>query len=460
MTTNKTNIQNQSKSRENIMGTMPIPKLLLTISLPIAISMLIQALYNIVDSIFVAQIGEDALTAVSLTYPIQLLIIAVAVGTSVGMNAMLSRYLGSKEISYANGIAKNAIFLSTLNGAVFAIIGIFFSKFFFTMQTDNELIITYGSQYMPIVTILSIGIFCQITFERCLQATGLSFYSMISQGIGAIINIILDPILIFGLFGLPRLEVAGAAIATVVGQLTGAILGFIFVRKHAKVLDINMSGFRPDRRFIKQIYQIGIPAIIMQSIASIMAFAMNSMLLMFSTTATAVFGVYFKLQSFIFMPVYGINNGLIPIIGYNYGARNKKRIMDSFRLAGIVSCIIMIIGTFIFLLFSTPLLQMFDASDEMLEIGTTALRIISISFPIAGYSIVCCSIYQALGNSVYSLIISATRQLIFLIPIAYLFTLLGDLSVVWYAFPISEFISLLICIYLTQRIKKEIILKL
>lgn len=437
------------------MGTMPIPKLLVTISLPIAISMLIQALYNIIDSIFVAQLGEDALTAVSLTYPIQMLIIAVAVGTSVGMNALLARYLGAQKPHLVKLIAQNAIFLSVLNGIVFAAIGLCFSNLFFTLQTSNQAVIDYGSNYMLIVTIFSMSVFFQITFERNIQATGKTMFSMISQAAGALINIALDPILIFGLFGFPRLEVTGAAIATVIGQCTGALLGFIFVRKYAKEIDINMRGFRPSKSAISDIYKIGFPAILVQSIVSIMSFGMNNILLMFTTTATAVFGVYFKLQSFIFMPVYGLTNGLIPIIGYNYGAGQKKRIIEAFKAATIIATGIMIFGTILFNVFPTQLLQMFDASDEMLSIGTVALRVISISFPFAGYSLVGCALFQALGNSVHSLIVSATRQLILLLPIAYLLAVINGLDFVWYAFPIAELISVLICIAITKYTFKK-----
>lgn len=445
-----TNDNKTDKPRENMMAAMPIPKLLLTISLPIVISMLIQALYNIIDSIFVAQLGEEALTAVSLTYPLQMLIIAVAVGTSVGMNALLSRFLGSGQPKLANLIAKNALFLSIINGVIFAIIGFCFSELFFALQTDNQMVIDYGSKYMFIISIFSMSVFMQITFERYIHATGKTVFSMISQACGAIINIILDPILIFGLFGFPRLEVAGAAIATVIGQCTGALLGFIFVKKYAKNIDISMKGFRPDARAIKDIYKIGFPAILMQSVVSIMALAMNNILLMFSTTATAVFGVYYKLQSFIFMPIFGINNGLVPIIAFNYGAKQKHRIIEAFRLASITATVIMILGTLLFNLVPVPLLRLFDASDEMLAIGTDALRIISFSFPFAGYCLVSCSLFQALGNSVHSLIISAARQLVILIPVAYYLAVAFDLSYVWYAFLIAEFISLIVSIILTR----------
>ncbi len=445
---------NHTQPKGNIMATMPIPKLLVTISLPIAISMLIQALYNIIDSIFVAKLGEDALTAVSLTYPVQMLIVAVAVGTSVGMNALVSRYLGARKPELASLVARNALFLSILNGIVFAIIGISFSKIFFTFQTTNEQVINYGSHYMFLVSTFSIFIFFQITFERDLQATGKSIYSMMSQALGAIVNIILDPILIFGLFGFPRLEVTGAAIATIIGQCSGACLGFYLVRRHATDINISMKGFRPSATIIKDIYKIGFPAILMQSLTSIMSFGLNNILLMFTTTATAVFGVYVKLQSFIFMPVYGLTNGLIPIIGFNYGAKQKGRIIASFKLATIIASIIMIFGTFIFNIIPMPLLQLFDASEELLSIGIPALRIISFSFPFAGFCLISCSLYQALGKSVYSLMISSLRQLVILLPMAYLLAIFGGLNYVWYSIIIAEICSFIICVLLTKRTLK------
>lgn len=440
-----------TKPKENIMASMPIPKLLITISLPIAISMLIQALYNIIDSIFVAQLEEDALTAVSLTYPIQMLIIAVAVGTGVGMNALISRFLGAKKLNDANVIARNALFLAVINGIIFATIGLLFSDIFYTSQTSNQVVINYGSSYMRIVSAVSMGVFFQITFERYMQATGQTLFSMVSQLVGAIINIILDPILIFGLLGFPRLEVAGAAVATVIGQWSGALVGFIFVRKFSNAIDINMKGFRPDKKAILSIYKIGFPAIIMQSLASIMSFSMNSILLMFNTTAIAVFGIYIKLQSFIFMPIYGLTNGLIPIIGFNYGSGQKQRIIKAFKLATFIAVGVMFIGTLVFCMLPVPLLKMFDASDELMSIGIIALRVMSLSFPFAGFSLICCSLYQALGNSVHSLIISLARQLVILIPAAYILALTGGLNNVWISVPIAEFISLIICIFITKH---------
>lgn len=439
--------------QENKMGTMPVPKLLLSVSLPMMLSMLVQALYNIVDSMFVAQLNEDALTAVSLAFPIQTLMIAVASGTGVGINALLSRNLGEKNYEGANLAARNGLFLSIISYVIFAVAGGFGTHLFFQMQTDNQTIITYGTQYLTIITICSAGIFLQITFERLLQSTGKTIYNMITQGTGAIINIILDPILIFGLFGFPRLEIAGAAIATIIGQFIAVFLSFFFNIKKNKEISISLRGFRPHPHTIAIIYQVGIPSIIMQAISSVMTFGMNKILLMFSSTAAAVFGVYFKLQSFVFMPVFGLNNGMIPIIAYNYGARNKKRIIQTAKLSVLIAVFIMIIGLAIFQTLPNVLLKnLFDASENMLAIGVPALRIISLSFLFAGYCIIIGSIFQSLGNGVYSLIVSAARQLFVILPVAYAFAEIFGLSMVWWAIPIAEIVSMVLSTILLKRI--------
>lgn len=439
-------------SKENKMGVMPIPKLLITMSLPMIISMLVQALYNIVDSMFVAKLNEEALTAVSLAFPIQNLMIAVAAGTGVGINALLSRNLGEKRFDDANLAAKNGLFLGFISSVVFAIAGGASAGFFFRVQTDNPLIVTYGTQYMQIVTILSIGIFMQIMTERLLQATGKTFYTMITQGLGAVINIILDPILIFGLFGFPRLEVAGAAWATVIGQIVAFLLGVYYNVAKNKELNLNMKGFRPNGKIIADIYKVGVPSIIMQSIGSVMTFGMNKILLMFSSTAAAVFGIYFKLQSFIFMPIFGLNNGMIPIIAYNYGARQKKRIMQTIWLSVAIAMGIMAVGLAVFQLKTASMLNIFDASEHMLEIGIPALRIISLSFIFAGFCIIVGSVFQALGNGVYSLIISVARQLLVILPVAYAFASLFGLHMVWWSIPIAELVSLTLSALLLRRI--------
>lgn len=436
------------------MGVLPIPKLLITMSLPMVISMLVQALYNIVDSIFVAKLSEEALTAVSLAFPVQNLMIAIASGTGVGINALLSRSLGEKNFDRADKAAQNGIFLAILSCIAMAVIGLLGSHAFFLAQTDQAAIVKYGTQYMQVVTIVSVGIFMQITMERLLQATGKTIFTMITQGTGAIINIIMDPILIFGLFGFPRLEVAGAAIATVFGQLVAVCLCIFFNCRYNKEIHINMLHFRPDLSTIGEIYRVGVPSIIMQSIGSVMVFGFNKILLVFSTTAAALFGVYFKLQSFIFMPVFGLNNGMIPIVAYNYGARKKKRIMETIRLSVCISIGIMFLGLLAFQIMPVPLLHLFDASDQMIEIGVPALRIISIHFLLAGYSIIISSSFQALGNGFYSLIISAVRQLVVILPVAYLLSHLFGLHSVWFSFPIAELVSVILCTLLFRRIKR------
>lgn len=443
--------------KENKMGTMPIPKLLFTIAFPIVISMTIQALYNIVDSIFVAKISEEALTAVSLVFPVQNLMISLSVGTGVALNALISRFLGQKDYEMCGIIAKNGIFLAILNFIVLAIVGVLTSNIFFSMQTDNQVIAGYGSQYMFIVTTCSIGCFMQITSERFLQSTGQTLLSMATQGVGAIINIILDPILIFGLLGFPRLEVVGAALATVIGQICGAILGVILVKKYVKPFNINMIGFKPSLHAIKMIYKIAFPAILMQSIGSIMVFGINAILLMFSTTATAVFGIYFKLQSFVYMPVFGTANGFVSIIAYNYGARHKDRIIHTHRLTIGVCCTIMFAGMLCFMFLPNYLLSLFDASAEMLVMGKSALQIISIGFIFAGFSIVTSSFCQALGKAHYSLVLSLARQLVIVLPLAYILASNIDLNGVWIAIASAEICAMFISIIFIKKTYSKII---
>lgn len=442
----------ETARQENKMGTMPIPKLLITMSLPMIISMLVQALYNVVDSMFVAQLNEAALTAVSLAFPIQNLMIAVAAGTGVGINALLSKSLGEKKYETANKIAQNGILLAIISSLVFALIGIFGSRAFFTIQTDDAQIIEYGVEYMSVISIVSIGSFLQITFERLLQSTGKTFFNMITQGTGAIINIILDPILIFGLFGFPAMGVTGAAVATVTGQIIAALLGIFFNQKCNKEIHVTFKGFKPCKATIGNIYKIGVPSIIMQSIGSLTTFGMNNILLMFSSTAATVLGIYFKLQSFVFMPMFGLTNGMIPIVAYNYGAQNKKRIYQTIKLSVTIAVGIMLVGLAIFQLFPATLLGLFEASENMLAIGVPALRAISLSFIFAGFCIVCSSVFQALGNGVYSLIMSVARQIVVILPVAFIFAKLFGLDAVWYAYPIAEIVSVVICVFLLKRI--------
>jgi putative MATE family efflux protein len=447
----------ERKVAENKMGVMPVNKLLISMSLPMMISMLVQALYNVVDSVFVAKVNENALTAVSLAFPVQNLMIAVAVGTGVGINALLSKSLGEKNFEKVNRVANNAVFLSAVSYMVMLFIGIFGVGVFYRSQTADVQIIDYGIWYTRICCCCSFGVFLQVTMERLLQSTGRTFYTMIIQGTGAIINILLDPILIFGLFGFPRMEAAGAAAATVTGQIIAAVLAVIINQKVNKEVRLQMKGFSPDGRTIGQIYKVGFPSIIMQSIASVMTYGMNLILMAFTSTATAVFGVYFKLQSFIFMPVFGLNNGMIPIIAYNYGADNRQRVVQTIRYSIFYAVSIMAVGTLIFQMFPADLLTMFEASDTMLQIGVPALRAISVSFIVAGYCIVCGSVFQALGNGVYSLMVSIARQLFVLLPVAYLLSRLGNVNYVWWSFPIAEMASLIMSTIFLFRIYKKII---
>jgi len=443
--------------RENKMGTMAMPKLLLSLSLPLVMSMVMQAMYNVVDSLFVARVSENALTAVSLAFPIQNFMIAVGVGTGVGMNAYLSKSLGEKKKSDVDLAANNGIFLSFVSYAVILVVGLILSNFYFKMQTDIAEIIEGGEIYIRICIIGSIGLFMQITMERLLQSTGKAFYSMITQMTGAIINIIFDPIFIFGMFGFPEMGVAGAALATVLGQIIATLLGLYINVKYNKEITIQFKGFKPNMRAIQRIYAVGFPSIVMQSVSSVMTFGMNNILLAFSSTATAVFGVYFKLQSFILMPVLGLNNGMVPILSYNYGARNKERIMQAIKLSMGAAVCIMAVGIFMFQVFPEQLLLMFDASEHMIEIGIPALRIISSHFILAGFCIVMNAVFQAFGKGNYSLVNSLMRQLVVLLPSAYLLSKTGILSNVWWSFPIAELMSLIVSTSFMRRIYKKII---
>mgnify|MGYP004543311485 FL=1 len=440
------------QSKENKMGVMPVNRLLITMSLPMVISMLVQALYNIVDSVFVAQINEAALTAVSMAFPIQNLMIAVAAGTGTGVNALLSKSLGEKNKRMVDGTANMGVFLAICSYAVFAIIGIFLSRIYFAAQISDTQIIEYGDEYMSVICLFSFGLFGQIITERLLQATGRTIFTMFTQGIGAIINIILDPILIFGLLGLPAMGVTGAAAATVIGQIIAAILGFVCNAVYNHDITLSIKGiFTIDTAVISKVYQVGIPSIIMQSITSVMTFSLNKILATFSSTAVAVFGVYYKLNSFIFMPVFGMNNGLVPILSYNYGARKPDRIKKTIKLGMKYAVAIMIFGLLLFELFPSGLLGIFDASQEMLSIGCVALRIIASSFVFAGVAIICSTVFQAIGNPLHSLIMSVCRQLLVLVPVAWLLSLSGRLELVWLAFPIAEFVSVAMSIFFMKK---------
>ena len=438
------------------MGVMPIAPLLAGMAIPMMISMLVQALYNVVDSIFVARLSQDALNAVSLAFPLQNLMIAVGGGTGVGMNALLSRSLGEKDQDQADRAANTGIFIFLLSAIIFGVCGFLLARPFFLAQTDIASIVNYGTDYARICLGLSIGIFSQFCFERLLQSTGRTVYSMVTQLIGAVINIILDPILIFGLFGFPRLEVAGAAVATVAGQIIAAGIGLFINLRYNRDIHIRLKDIRPDRAIVREIYRVGVPSIVMQSIGSIMVFGMNKILMGFTDTATAVFGAYFKLQSFIFMPVFGLNNGMVPIISYNYGAARLDRVKRTVQLTAATATVIMCVGCAAFNLIPGVLLGFFSPSAEMLSIGTVALRVISFSFLLAGFDIIAGSVCQAIGNPVYTLICSVCRQLVALLPAAWLLARTGILDLVWLCFPISEVVSLVLSIIFLRRTMRRV----
>ena len=443
-------------TRENKMGTMPENKLLISMAVPMMLSMLVQALYNVVDSIFVSRISEDALTAVSLAFPVQNLLIALGTGTGVGINALLSKSLGEKNQKLANKVAHNGILLMLFSAIACALFGVFGSRWFFTTQTDDLVLIEYGTQYLTIVMSCSFGIFGQFITERLLQATGRTTLSMYTQLLGAVANLILDPILIFGWFGLPAMGITGAAVATVLGQIISAMFGFWLNVKKNPEIQLNMKELVPDGAVIKKIYSVGIPSIIMGSIGSVMTYGMNLILMGFSSTAAAVFGVYFKLQSFIFMPVFGLNNGMVPIIAYNYGAKKKDRMLRTMKLAIMYAVGIMFVGFLVMQIFPVQLFSLFEASVEMLAIGVPALRFISISFLFAGFCIIAGSTFQALGNGMLSMIVSIARQLVVLLPVAYLLSLTGNLNLIWLAFPIAELMSVALSGLFLYKIYKKV----
>ena len=441
--------------QENKMGVMPVGRLLAGMAVPMMISMLVQALYNVVDSVFVSRISENAFNAVGLAFPLQSLMIAVGAGTAVGINALLSRSLGEKKQDMADRAAGAGIFLSLCSAVVFAFIGIFLSRPFFLAQAKSvPEIVEMGTAYTRICLGLSVGIFCQFCFERLLQSTGRTTLAMLTQLAGAITNIVLDPIFIFGLLGAPRLGVTGAAVATVLGQFVGAILAIIINLKCNHDIHIRSRLIRPDKAAVKEIYRVGIPSIVMQSIGSVMTFGMNKILFVFTPTATAVFGAYFKIQSFIFMPIFGLNNGMVPIISYNFGAARPERVWKTVRLTIFTAVAIMFLGFLAFQTVPATLLSLFDASAEMTAIGIPALRIISISFLLAGFCIISGSVCQAIGNPMYSMVVSVCRQLVVLLPAAWLLAQTGRLELVWWAFPIAEIASVtLSAIFLRRTVR-------
>lgn len=441
---------------ENKMGRDKVNALLISMSIPLMLSNLVQAMYNIVDSFFVAKINEDALAAVTVVFPINMLVISFSIGTAVGMSALLSRFLGAKLYDRVNVTAHNGIILAFVNYVLFFIIGLF-AEPFVRMQTDSERIIEYATTYMRIICWFSICVMVQICFERMLQSTGRTKYVFFCQGTGAIINIIMDPILIFGLCGFPALGIKGAAYATVIGQAIGMLLGLYLNIKKNKEIQLSFKYLKPNISIIKEMYIIGIPSIIMQAIGSVMNFLINQILFKFSSTAVATFGAYFKLQSFVFMPIFGLNNGIIPIAAYNYGARKKERLQELMKVSFRYAIIIMATGTVLFWIFTNQLLGLFEPSQQMYEIGVPCLRILSLSFPLAAYCIVRAGVFQALGKSVYGMNISILRQMVVLVPCAYLLSMSGNIHLVWWAFPLAEIVGVTIALYYTKQIRTKII---
>ena len=449
----------EQQERSKLLGTMEMRRLVVKISIPIMISMLVQALYNVVDGIFVARYSAEALTAVSLAYPIQMLMIAASTGLGVGINSLISRKLGAKRAEEARTAAKNGIFLELCAFALFFVFGLFAAKPFFRLFTPDPRLQELGGQYLSIVCTFSFGLFLSICFERMMQSTGNTVLSMATQLTGAVTNIILDPILIFGLCGLPAMGVAGAAIATVIGQIGGMGLGIVLNQRRNVELRVHWKGFRPEGKTLRAILSVGFPSIIMQSIGSVMNVAMNLILMAFGAAAVSVLGVYFKLQSFIFMPVFGLSNGMVAIVAYNYGARLRSRINQAVRVSLKLALMIMSVGMLAFLLIPQVLLALFESNgaSELTTIGVTALRIISTHFLLAAIGITLSTVFQAVGKGAYSLLMSLSRQLIVLVPAAWVLSKVGGLNAVWWAFPIAEAVSLTICLVLYRRVDQQLL---
>lgn len=442
---------------ENKMGIVPVPKLLLSMSLPAICSMLLQAIYNVVDSIFVSRISENALAAITLVFPMQMLLIAVGVGTGVGLNSLISRRLGEKREADANSAATHGMILILFNSVVFLLIGLFTSRPFYNWYSDDPSLVNMATQYGQIVLCVSVFLFAQTTFEKILQGTGNMLMPMISNMIGCVVNIILDPILIFGLLGAPELGVVGAAAATVIGQACGCFAVSMFVLKKQQIIKISFRNFKFSWATIKDIYVVALPGMVMQAIPSFVNIALNQILIGFSVSAVSVLGVYFRLQSFVFMPVFGLTQGAMPIMGYNYGAKNRKRLTKTIHLTLRVSIIIMIIGTVVFQLFPDQLLAIFDASYQMLEMGRMAMRLLSICFVPAAVGITCSTLFQALGHGIYSLIMTLIRQCFAILPIAYFLSKVIGVNGVWAAYPMAETAGLTAAILFYRHIyKKEI----
>lgn len=437
------------KIKENKLGIDPIGKLLFTVSFPIIISMLIQALYNMVDSYYIGKISEEAFTAVSIAFPLQNIMVGIAVGTGVGTNSLLSRSLGEKNFDKANLSAENGIFLSILYGIILLILSFVLPRYYYISQNVSQEIVNYGVEYLSTIMAFSMGVFIQINCERLLQSTGRSILTMFTQGIGALINIIFDPIFIFGYFGFPAMGVKGAAIATVVGQIIGALFGIYFNFKLNK--DIQIKKIRPRLQIIKKIYEVGLPSIVMISVTSTTIYFLNKILSIYSTSAIAALGAYYKIQSFIFLPIFGLTNGMVPIIAYNYGAENKKRIIKTIKLTMIVGTIMMILGTAILWIFPEELLDIFSASDAMKEVGITMLRIIALCFIFAGISIMGGSVFQALGNGILTLIDAVIRNIIIILPYTYIVSRIAPIEYVWWSYLLSETSSIIFVSYFMKN---------
>lgn len=449
----------ENELKRNKMGTEPVLKLIFTMSLPTMFSMLIQALYNVVDSIFVARVGDNALTAVSLAFPLQMLLIAVGIGSAVGVNSLISRLLGQGEKKQASDVAAHGIIIAFAAWVIFLLLGLFAMKPFFGMYTDVEEILNYGVDYGSVVLIFSFGFAFEVMIEKELQATGNMLFPMLFQLVGAVTNLILDPLFIFGIGPFPRLEVKGAAVATVIGQIASMIFAVcvMFIGKHE--IHISFKGFRLRAYYLKNIFAVGVPAMIMQSISSFMVLALNGILISLSQAAVSVLGIYYKLQSFVFMPVFGLNQGVMPIIGYNYGARNRKRLLSAMKWALCIATVIMTVGTIVFMAAPKQLLMLFSDSQDILDIGVTALRTISLCFIPAGMSIIFSTVFQAVGKGLSSLLISVLRQLVFILPIAYVLSKFG-VDYVWAAFPIAEVFSFIFAAVLIVRLKNKTLSKL
>lgn len=451
----------RNEVKENKMGVAPVSRLLVTMAVPLMLSMLMQACYNIVDSIFVAMLSEDALTAVSMAFPIQTVMIAVCTGIGVGMNAMLSKSLGEKDPESASRAANNGVFLALCSYVVAIFVGILLVRPFYMSQISYNLdIVNYGVSYARIVCLLSIGMFCQMTFERMMQGTGHTIYTMFTQISGAVINLILDPILIFGLFGAPKMGVAGAALATCIGQWFAGLLAILLNHRFNTELTVSLRQvFHPSARVIRRIAYVGIPSFIMASIGSVMYYGMNLILTGFNSTASAVFGVYFKLQSFFFLPVFGMNNAIVPIVAYNYGAGKRSRMLQTLKTGLLLALCIMILGTIVFETLPGTLLDFFSASENMKAIGVPALRIIAVHFPLAAAGIVLGTMFQSLGQAIFSAIISLCRQLVVLLPCAFVLAKVGGLGMIWFCFPIAELVSLILTLIFFTKIYREVVLQ-